>query len=109
MPRREIKLSWFEPTRQWRKYRKCKLTGKGKMHYLEPKGVKKSDRNAKALAWENWLAKLSEIEYEERHPSRPKLVARLVLGWIYGGGRSQDRRRENGISIQSPHEFVFSE
>jgi len=62
MPRQEIKLSWFKPTSQWRKYRK------GKMHYLEPKGVNKSDRNAKALAWENWLAKLSDLEYEERHP-----------------------------------------
>ena len=66
MPRKEFKLTWFEPRQQWRKFPKCKVTGQGSMYYLEPKGIKRSDHNAKSLAWKNWLAKLDEIERKEK-------------------------------------------
>jgi len=79
-------LSWHAAGRCWRKYRTCKVSGRGIMHYLDPRGVSQSDNAAYLEAEQNWQAKLCRIEADERRAlaqqeasHNPSLVSAMNL------------------------------
>ncbi|ADB15131.1 hypothetical protein Psta_0443 [Pirellula staleyi DSM 6068] len=69
----ERQLSYHEKGRCWRKFYR------GKMHYLDPRGISKSDDASYRQALRNWEQKKLAIDLEEASQNAPSTITALRL------------------------------
>jgi len=67
------------------------------MHYLEPRGVNKSDHAAKVRAWMNWSRKLEGIEAAERRQLQCRASQQSQM--------AVDSRREAGLCVAKATDY----